>query len=163
VKGTPMKPTWLDFERDGDDLSSCCKAYGEEVVIERFEEMARLFGRGLNFYRRGLRGVARSIREPELCCAGIIPLVFASVANIFAIHLLKKEWTDEAPPEFCRLLVQERKICEKALPLVRKDARLGFHVEAQKHMFDEELIREKARHIDAVLTAVQGPRREGPS
>jgi len=153
VKGTPMKPSWLDFGRDGDDLSPCCAAYGEEVVIERFEEMARLFDKGLRFYRRGLRGVPRPVREPELCCAGIIPLVFASAANIFAIHLLKKGWTDEALPEFQKLLEQERKICEKALPLVRKDERLGFHVEAQKHMFSEELIQEKIRHIDGVLEA----------
>ena len=158
VKGIPTQPTWLNFERDGDDLSSCCKAYGEEVTIERFEEMARLFQRGMVFYRRGLRRVPRAVREPELCNAGVIPLVFESTANIFSIHLLKKEWSDADIPEFRRLLEVERRTCVKALPLVRKDSRLGFHVEAQNHMFSEALIQEKIRHIDEVLESLSNGR-----
>ena len=67
--------------------------FSEEVIIERFEEMARIFKKGLTYYRRGLAKVDDSIREPALCTAGIIPLVFASVANIYRIHALKNKWT----------------------------------------------------------------------
>ena len=151
VEGKPMSPSWLDLPRDGDDLSACCHAYGEEVVIERFEEMARIWETGLDHYERGLPEVDSLARELELCNAGIIPLVFASVANIFKVHLLKKRWTDAVLPEFQRLLEDERRICVKALPLVRRDSRLGFHVEAHMHMFSEALIQEKIDHIDRVL------------
>ena len=152
VRGTPMNESWLDRPR-GDDLSPSCAACGEEVVTERFAEMARIFGEGLRYYRRGLARVAEPVREPELCNAGVIPLMFASMANIFAIHQLKKNWSPGKMRSFKRLLRAERKICAKALPLVQRDARLGYNVDAQIYMFSEKLIQEKIEHIDRILQA----------
>jgi hypothetical protein len=152
VKGTPTNESWLDRPR-GDDLSAACGAYSEEDLIERFDEMSRIFRRGLPDYRRGLAPVDAALRVPEVCTASIIPLMFASVANIFRIHLLKKSWKPSKLGAFKRILRAERSICRQALPLVRADPRLGFNVDAQFHMFSEALIDEKIRHIDRLLDA----------
>jgi len=150
VKGTPTNQSWLDRPR-GDDLSAACGAYSEEVIIERFEEMARMFRRGIPYYRQGLAGVDESVRDPELCVAMIIPLMFDSVANVFKIHVLKKEWDQSKMQAFKSILRAERRVCEQALPIVRRDGRLGYNVDAQFYMFSEQLIREKIEYLGRAL------------
>lgn len=150
VRGKPMNQTWLRLPRDGDDLSFCCNDYREEIIIERFDEMSARFKKGLSYYRKGLKNVVWEAKREELCNAEIIPLIFASVANIFKIHLLKKDWKPVKMKSFRRIMDSELRICRQALPLVIMDKRLGFHPEAQSYMFSEELIQEKIDHIRSV-------------
>lgn len=152
VQGKPMNPTWLPLSRDGDDLDSVCIDYKAETIIERFEEMSERFKKGLVYYRKGLKNVNPETKEKELGYAEIIPLVFSSVANIFKIHLLKRQWKPSKMRQFRKIMEEELKICKKALPFVKKDNLLGYHIEAGTHLFSEKLIKEKIRHIQSILT-----------
>jgi hypothetical protein len=151
VQGKPMPQSWLDLPRDGDDLDSCCGPFSPEIVAERFEMMAERFDQGVGCLKAGTRHVDRRIRDLELARAAIIPLVFHSVANIFSIHLLKKDWKPPKMRTFRQILRSEHQICRKALPLLKQDELIGFHTECQAAMFSEPLIRAKMRHIRSLL------------
>ena len=151
VEGTPMTQSWLDLPRDGDDLDSCCGQFSPEIVAERFDLMARRFDEGVAHYRKGMRNVDPEQKALEIGTAAIAALIFHSVANIFKIHLLKKEWKASKVRAFHKILEDELRICRKALPLVKADGRLGFHTECQAYQFAEELIREKMRHMRSLL------------
>lgn len=146
-----MPQSWLDLPRDGDDLDSCCGPFSPEIIAERFDLMAERFDQGMGWLKAGTRHVGRQIRDPELARTAIIPLVFHSVANIFSVHLLKKDWKPSKMRVFRRILRDEYRICRKALPLVKLDKLIGFHTECQAAMFSEPLIRDKMRHIRSLL------------
>ncbi|HOL66492.1 MAG TPA: hypothetical protein PKX93_03430 [bacterium] len=151
VKGSPMRPTWLPFFRHGDDLSSVCTDFPEKTIIKRFEEMARRWNRGLVYYRQALATVCPQRKNRELAIAEIIPLIFLSVANIFRIHLLKKNWNRRCLDTFFQILREEWKVCQQALPLLKMNPLLGYHIEAGQHLFSEKLVRQKMRHIENLL------------
>jgi len=151
VKGEKMNPTWLPLPRDGDDLSSVCKDYDEKTIIQRFEKMSEHWQKGLTYYRKALENVPNEKKNNELSVAEIIPLIFSSVAHIFEIHLLKKNWQPENIKPFLQTMRKELEICQQALPLVKSNKLLGYHIEAGMHLFSAKLIKGKIRHIKNLL------------
>ncbi|MCM8768628.1 MAG: hypothetical protein NC911_02950 [Candidatus Omnitrophica bacterium] len=151
VKGKPMSPTWLPFASNGDDLSSVCTDFSEKIIIKRFEEMSRLWQQGLVWYHQGMENVLPRKKRNEIATVEIIPLIFQSVANVFKIHLLKKSWHKQEMEGFRKIIRQELFLGQKALPLLRMNKLLGYHVEAGTHLFSERLVNQKIRHLRRLL------------
>lgn len=151
VMGNPMKPTWIPSLIHGDDLDSVCIDYDAKTIIDRFEKMSKIWKKGLIFYRNGLKNVKNNHCIEELATAEIIPLIFLSVANIFRIHLLKKNWCSRSMVPFKEIMNQELSLCLKALIFVRQNKLLGYHIEAGEYLFSEILIKNKISHIKRFL------------
>lgn len=151
IQGTPLGLGHYVMER-GDDLSACLGGYSLREVIEGLEKVSRLWDEGLSLYHQVLKRRCSPRMEEESRSAHCTACVFKSVLNIFRLYRLCLRWNARTSWEpYQQLCIQEKDNCRSLLPMLREDKRLGFHVECQKYLFSEGLVRKKLEMLERYI------------
>ena len=144
----PLARTWMPLEPSGGDtIGEALENHtlAEAVVLSRaMADGARIELPEGRFSRD---------RELDLGVMRALALQFESAANIFAFYAARQKAVrasrhdgDRAAAlaaldEMDRLVVAEQGVSERLLPLAERDSRLGFHSEAESHLYHPALLR----------------------
>ncbi len=162
----PLEGTWVEHTI-GDRLEDCLASFTLEEVITSFETMRDRWSEGLVDYTAVL-GTAFPVgedlqrhREEELSTARMILCHLQAVANIFRFHRWRRETMKrhglippcDLPPdrEALGMIRAQRDIARRALDLVLKDERLGWHQECQIRFCSEKTLQTAIQNMEAVL------------
>jgi hypothetical protein len=150
----------------GDDLARCFgdfqmnpNPFTPEETVSGFTRLAELWAEALKDYEAGLgteeppSDMHERHRREELDCARMIGLQLASTAHALAFYRALRARIEELGltppchvppnPELLGLMRAEAANAEKALPLVERDPRFGFHQACQAYKYDADSIRVK--------------------
>ena len=163
-KGKEFPRSWLpDVDIEGDDLSRWTPPFGPEQVIKSFRALYDGWVKGLDALRTAIelaQGEDRTELVKEVGVAEMCALQFRCAANITEFIVTRDQWhaaIDTAKREPLRqrmleLLEDERETCEKVLPLLAADPRLGFHGEAYGYLVTDELVRSQLDGIEQTMS-----------
>lgn len=177
--GLPLVPTYRDeklmgtwryYTDYGDRLHEACGPFTLEQVTDALGDMSDMWDQGLAAMQDALtpEHVASSSPEmarhrfEELSCARMIGIQLRSAYHVLAFHqwkLQKIESLKLTPP--CedlplddtarRLIALELQNITPALALTQADDRLGFHTEAQRHLYDAATIERKIQIMQQLI------------
>lgn len=150
LTGKPVGRSWLLDER-GDDLAPALSGYTAEEVIEGFSRLTAAWTEGVGLLAGGLKSSPSPHAEAELDNARVCGYLFTSVLHFCRVYLLRREWNDGLLPQYREIIAAELENLKKLLPLVEKDARFGYHIEAHGYQFDAPRIRAQIAALESQL------------
>lgn len=167
-EASPLGGSWIAHE-PGDRLDDCLPPFTLEEVIPAFEMMRDRWAEGLADYTAALgtaspaSGDLPRHREEELSTARMILCHLQAMANIFRFHHWRRKAMkrhgltppcDLPPDQEARGMIRAQcDIARRALELVLRDERLGWHQECQLRFCSEKALREALKDMTAALTA----------
>ena len=151
TQGTPTGMSCHKIKR-GDDLGYCCGNYSLDEVILLFGKLVDFWSEGLKFMDevRASLCLPTSRFMEEFYNAKCIYHVYRSTLNVFRVYKLCRNWHDDMLPQYIQLCEDEIENCEKLLPLLKCDKRLGMHLECKEYMFDEGSVKEKIERLKSI-------------
>ncbi len=148
LTGKPMLESWIMREGRGDDLEPSIRPYGLKTALEGFGELSRLWQEGLAHYEKGLAGFGEKAQK-ELDNACVVGHVWESLYNIFNVYKICLKWDAGSCLKPYRKFAQaELENCRGLLPILQRDQRYGFHIEANGYMFDAKSVAEKIARLE---------------
>jgi hypothetical protein len=143
INKKPCGRSWLMDKRNGDFLDDCYGEYTLDEIIKGLGILQKEWKKGISILKKALNNSVGKNKEEELSNASCCYHAFRSAWNTFKAYKLRKKWSEAKIPQYIRIIRNEQENLEAALPLVKKDKRLGFHGEAFDYMFNAELIEKK--------------------
>lgn len=125
-EGTPLARTW-EAEPWGDKLEMTTSPFSLAQIAEIFRRISSLWAQGMLAYERALqpwRG--RLVRaEQEYNAAEMVLVFYRSTGNAYAFA----DAVDQSAPRAIleELIDNELSNCGRAIPLLERDERIGFH------------------------------------
>ena len=169
-EASPLGAAWLAHE-PGDRLDDCLPPFTLEEVILAFETMRDRWAEGLADYAAALEtaspasGDFRRHREEELSTARMILCHLQGISNISRFHLWRRESMKrhgltppcDLPPdqEALELIRVQLDTARRALDLILRDERLGWHQECHVRFCSERALREALKTMTVAL-AISG-------
>ncbi len=150
LTGKPVGRSWLLDER-GDDLEPALSGYTAEEVIEGFTRLTALWRDGVEQLAAGLKTSSSAHAEAELDNARVCEYLFTSALHFCRVYTLRREWKDGLLPQYREIIAAELENLKKLLPLVEKDARFGYHIEAHGYQFDAPRIKTQIAALESQL------------
>lgn len=161
-----LNPTWLPYTKAvGDTIAECMKRHhtlDEAVILARkMHEGAAALTPELERLR--MKYAADRSRLLDLNLIRALQLQFESAADILSFYLARREAVaagregGDAPrarrelARMRRLVEREREISTAMIPLCEYDSRLGYHSEAEKHLYHPAILRWRIRTLDETL------------
>jgi len=135
--GKPLGPSHLLYER-GDDMGNALVDFSIEEVIDGFERLAELWADGLQTFRKALQPCQDAHAREELDTAAVCWHSFRSTANFCKVYRLRRHWAAAMLPEYQAIIGDELKNLLDVLPILRRDARFGYHIEAHGYQYDAD-------------------------
>ena len=143
-QGRPMGPAWLKHDW-GDSLENTFGPFTLDELVTTLGRLSRAWQKALRVYIEGLSKCTGQRAKKELACAQVAGHSFESVYNIYSWYAYRN--ARNADKLRTTIVSRELANIKKALPLVEKDPRLGYHQEAHCYMYDAKSIRVKARQL----------------
>ncbi len=150
LTGKPAGRSWLLDER-GDDMTESLAGYTIEEVIEGFRGMIAEWTQGVELLAAGLNGINSKHVEAELDNARVCLYLFTSTLHFCQVYALRREWDDKFLPQYREIIAAELENLKKLLPLVEKDVRFGYHIEAHGYQFDAPRIKAQIASLESQL------------
>ncbi|MHC4884111.1 MAG: alpha-amylase family protein [Planctomycetota bacterium] len=147
--GSPGR-SWMDDPR-GDDLSPTLEEFSLEEVITGLDALSREWSEGLTLLREGLAPCSHAHAREELDNATVCGAAFSSCVNTYRIYELRLTWSQEKRDDYLQIIKAEQTTLEAILPILQRDSRLGFHIEAQAHQFSYNLCLAKKTALEAQI------------
>jgi hypothetical protein len=137
----------------GDNLDFCCGNYSVREVIELFGRIVKNWSDGLEHIEK--INAALTVRSKrfmeEYYNAKCIYHVYKSTYNVFRVYELCRNWHNSMMRRYIEICESEIENCKRLLPLLRKDPRLGMHLECKGYMFDPDSVSHKVRQLEAYI------------
>jgi hypothetical protein len=149
LTGKPVGPCHMLSER-GDDMGSALGDYSIEEIITGFERLAELWTDGLQTLRAALRSCQNAHALAELDTAAVCWHSFRSTANFCKVYRLRRQWDDSLLAEYQAIIRDEVKNLRDVLPILRRDPRFGYHIEAHGYQYDADSVAAKIDSLEAV-------------
>jgi hypothetical protein len=143
--------SWLMDER-GDDLSAAITDFSLTEIIDNFDTLNKIWEQGVYLLQNSLTNADHANAKNELDNAEICGAVWRSTNNAFKLYELRLNWQDENYPEYYKIIKNELANVAHILPIVSRDSRQGFHIEAHGYMFNAEKIKHKINIIENQLS-----------
>jgi len=150
LSGKPVGRSWLPDER-GDGLEETFGEYTLQEIIDGLEALKHTWWQGVEQLERGLASCRSPHAEQELNSVRMAGHCFHSGWNIYRAYRLRKNWDASMQSALLDIARDERQHLVRALPVVERDQRMGFHSECQYYMFTASSIREKLQKLDRLL------------
>lgn len=160
--GRPIGPSWIEHTW-GEDPQKCLSPYTLDEVVRAFGRVAETWDDGLARYRKALADTSGADdeqarhRRRELDCAEAIGCHLESTVLFFEFHRHRLEAMaqhDLTPPcdvplsdEMVGIIHRQRDLAARALELVERDDRLGYHQEPQHAFYTPEILRESIERM----------------
>ena len=154
---TPIAPTWLvkQFPAISGDRIGECLGYNHtlEEAIELVSEMNRKWDSGLELLKNVCGG--RPLNElGDMIIPFAVSLQIKSTLNTLEFYHLREEmfyYHRENLPAMAKLVKAEIKITEEMRKLCEADPRLGYHSEAEAHLFHKEQLTARIKLLEELL------------
>jgi hypothetical protein len=141
---TPSGRAWL-LDKRGDQLKH--GAFSLAKVIHALGRVARLWRPGCVLFDKAVAACSCAEARLERDNAWMAYHSFRSAWNSYRVFRLRQAWSDTMLPEYRRIIADELENVEAALPIVQRDPRFGFHIEAHGYMYDAASVARKARSL----------------
>lgn len=135
LTGKSIGPCHLLAER-GDDMGSAVKDYSIEEIIAGFEAVAGVWADGLRILRAALCSCQEAHARAELDTAIVCWYTFRSTGNVCKVYRLRRQWNDRMLDEYRTIIRDEIGNLEAVLPILKRDSRFGYHIEAHGYQYD---------------------------
>jgi len=142
---------WLMDQR-GDDLSDSFSEWSLPDIINALEALAKKWNQGLELYHKVFKDKTDQHSMEEYSSAVIAGCCFTSAWHVYRLYALCASWQDSFMRDYLDLCNKELANCNKALPFLSRDKRLGFHCECQGYQFDEQIVQQKVDKLHAVVS-----------
>ncbi len=136
----PCGRSWILDKISGDSLEKSLDGYTLDEVIEGFDIIRRKWKAGLEILEKALDKSQSPHKDEELGTAKTCCHVFRSAWNTYRAYKLRKNWNGLSIKEFMKIADDEIRNIEEILPVLKNDARQGFHGEGFGYMFNETLV-----------------------
>jgi len=148
LTGKPVGRSWLLDER-GDDMSAALVDYSIDEVIAGFEQLTGLWEEGLARFRQA---VGTSVHaEEELNTATVCYHMFHSIVNFSKVYRLRKNWSACKLSEYRVIIADELENLQAVLPILERDSRFGYHIEAHGYQYDASGVVQKIEALQQQL------------
>ncbi len=151
LTGKSSGRSWLMDER-GDNITDALEGYTIDEVIEGFTQLSAVWQTGVDALAKGLKNAPSKHAEEELDNARVCGYLFNSTKHFCKIFKLRNDWHDNKRAEYNAIAAAELENLRKLLPLVEKDLRFGFHIEAFGYQFDAAQIKAKIATLEKQLS-----------
>ena len=153
----PLAPTWLvkQFPAVSGDRIGECLGYNHtlEEAIELVSEMERKWNSGLERLKTVCEG--KNLRESkDLIIPFAVGLQIKSTLNALNFYHLREEmfyYHKENLPAMAELVKSEIQITEEMRKLCEADPRLGYHSEAEAHLFHKDQLTARKKLLEELL------------
>ncbi|OGV38623.1 MAG: hypothetical protein A2020_03615 [Lentisphaerae bacterium GWF2_45_14] len=143
----PCGRSWLMDKVRGNSLEASLGPYTLDEVIKGLGKTCSEWEKGLEKVREALASSPSRHAEDELDTAETCGHVFRSAWNTYRSWKLTRKWNKAKMKDFIKIAKNEIENLEKALPILRRDKRQGFHGEAFGYMFNSELVSKKIKAL----------------
>ena len=87
----------------------------------------------------------------ELDTAAVCGHAFRSTANFSKVYRLRRQWSDLMLPEYREIVRDELGNLREVLPVLRRDPRFGYHIEAHGFQYDADGVAAKIASLRTIL------------
>ncbi len=150
LKGETVGRAWM-MDRRGDDLSESLGKLGLGELTGHLRQLAAGWQRGLQLYEEALGGRRDRHSREEYASAVIAGCCFTSTLHAYEAYALCSGWRESRQEAYLELCSKELENCRRALPLLARDSRLGYHGECHGYMFDTKTVGKKAARLERWL------------
>ncbi len=148
LTGPSVGRSWLLDER-GDDMGNALGGYDIEEIIVGFERLAEGWAGGLQTLRAALPSCPDAHAREELDTAAVCWHAFRSTANFCKIYRLRRQWNDRLLPDYQAIVRDELENLQAVLPILRRDVRFGYHIEAHGYQYDADRVAAKIESLES--------------
>lgn len=156
INDIPCGRSWLLDKVRGENLDASLGNYTIEEIVSGLTLLSRKWKDGAELFTMALNEATGVNKENELNSIWTACHIFQSVMNIYKVYSLRKNWTMEKLEFYLKIIRNELENLEAVLPIIEKDKRLGFHIEAFDYMFSPDSIRAKIMSLQEQLKANHG-------
>lgn len=161
VELKPLSPTWKpDFLASGDSIGECLENHSIEEAIRLFElacEKISAAQKRFNSLRQYFQKDFERLQDIAVIEA--LATQFDSAKNILKFYLLRRElyFAEESASqlqlleEMKTLITAEMSNSRKMIELCKQDSRLGFHSEAESHLYCESRLEWRIESLQNLL------------
>jgi hypothetical protein len=147
----PCGRSWLMDKIRGSNLDNSLVQFTLEEIINGFEKVHEIWKEGVELFEEALANSKNKYAKDELSVVRACCHIFRSARNVYKVYKLRKNWADDKFYSYLEIIEDEIENLRKVLPLLKKDRRLGFHVEAFGYMFDASSVKEKISLLEKQL------------
>jgi hypothetical protein len=156
LSGKTLGPSHLLAER-GDDMGNALGEYSPEEIIDGLDHVSALWHKGLALFLEALRGGTDSHAREESDTAMVCGHSFRSAANFSRIYRLRRQWSDGMHEAYRKIVRDELANLQAVLPVLERDARFGYHIEAHGYQYEAAGVAAKIRLLQQELTLKKEP------
>lgn len=146
LTGKPVGRCHLLDER-GDDMGSAVVDFRIEELIAQFETLTTLWGDGVKRFGSALQSCHDAHAREELDTAAVCRHAFRSTANFCKVYQLRRQWSVGMLPEYQAIVRDELRNLQAVLPILRRDRRFGYHIEAHGYQYDAASVAAKIESL----------------
>ena len=143
-----MGLAWLKHEL-GDSLENTFGPFTLDELVQTLGRLSKAWQKALELYEKGLGNCSGQRARKELSCARMAGHSFGSVFNVYSWYALRND--RNADDLRMRIASRELDNIKRALPLARKDPRMGYHQEAQFYMYSAKSIQAKIEQLKKMI------------
>ncbi len=147
-EGRPMGPNWLRHDW-GDSLENTLGPFTVDELVRTLKRLSNAWQKALALYEEGLKRYSGQRARKELSSARMAGHSFESAYNIYCWYSCRS--ARNADELRTRIASRELENIKKALALVEKDPRLGYHQESQCYMYDAKSIQAKIEQLTRMI------------
>lgn len=133
------------MDRRGDQMKHT--AYTLNETIRALGIVAREWKKGARSLDKALKTCDSPRARSEADNAWVCYHVFRSAWNTYRAFRLRRKWAQAKLPAYLKIAADEKENLAAVLPILERDARFGFHIEAHDYMFDAKSVRRKLRGL----------------
>ena len=150
LTGRKVGRSWL-LDQRGDDMADAVVDYSIDEIAAGFEAMAKRWSEGLAELRAALHPCQDGRAREELDTAAVCGHAFRSTANFSKVYRLRRQWSDLMLPEYREIVRDELGNLREVLPVLRRDPRFGYHIEAHGFQYDADGVAAKIASLRTIL------------
>ncbi len=158
ILAPPWKP---DFEFGGDNIGEALSGFTLDEAAQLLKTMSETWQKGIDILmplKNIFKDNVKNLRDINI--AEFIGCSLTGSSNLLEFFKLRREFYSRTLhfDKYAQILQQmkqclatHRNLCERCIPLLENDSRLGFHGEALKRLFDADSARQALIDADAAL------------
>ena len=147
VSAKSLEPTWMPYRNmSGDVIGECLENHTLDEALVLMRRATAEF----DSVRSDIDSLARTFagdseREGDVRVMRALAIQFAAAREILAFYSARR---DRDIDGMCAALAKSRELAKEMLPLAEVDSRLGFHSEAESHLYHPALLRWRLSALD---------------
>ena len=147
ISAKPLEPTWEPYRNmSGDVIGECLENHTLDEALSLLRRATDRF----DSVRADVDSLARTFagdkeREGDVRVMRALSIQFAAAREVLAFYAARR---DRDIDGMCAALAKSRDLTKEMIPLAEVDSRLGFHSEAESHLYHPALLKWRLSALD---------------